>query len=86
MADYPNEHLIAARRAKAHKLVDALDAAGATLDQVLHLDTAGRIDAAKAAGVIAPSHETWALVVAHFEGREAVRAALHADPFEGLAP
>lgn len=86
MADYPNEHIIAARKAKAAKLVDVLDAADATLDQVLHLDTRGRVDTAKAAGVNAPSHETWALVVAHFEGRAAVLAALPDDPFEGLAP
>lgn len=86
----PNPYMLEAREAKARKLVAALERAGATLDSVRDVDQAGRELAATYAGVNVPSDDTWALVVAHFEGvdraRAAVAAALPADPFEGLAP
>lgn len=85
-----NVYMLEARQAKARKLAAALEQAGATADSVRDVDQAGRELAATYADVNVPSDDTWALVVAYFEGadraRAAVAGALPADPFEGVAP
>jgi hypothetical protein len=85
-----NLHEEAARTRKAIALADILDAVTSDIpDPIAWLrdaPAAVRLDAAECAGIRLPSEETWQLACSMLEGRLAVRAALTADPFEGLTP
>lgn len=78
-----NAHEAEARLRKAMAIADALDAAGIT--DVDSLAPEVRDVAVAVAGVRPPSEATWAEVRTLLRKRAALRAALPADPFDGLA-